>query len=680
MAPSLISINMSHMFDGAGMFDQPVGTWNTSAVQDMSYMFHQAAVFKQQVGAWDTSAVTSMKYMFAGARFNQPLGAWDTSAVEDMRGMFSQAGWFDQPLGTWKTSKVRDMSYMFHFAHSFNQPIGAWDTSAVRSMRRMFSGTWAFNQSIGAWDTSAVEDMSHMFKAASKFNQPIGTWNTSAVKDMREMFSGSHFNQLIGSWDVQHALGADEVQTFSGFSKAAKCSMSQSWLLPWPVVSRLSCPSCQEINVLCPGGSEFACVAGTCRPINGNFVELGRAAWAPGPSATAVGSGCREACAAWENCSGFLLLKDGSCSTLHGGLPIKRGEGHTLAFVKRDCSLFSCPAGSVPVNQSGKDDFNAATCCACLPHLVEERRGAALHCRCPPHQYGHGPDCYSCGPGSYPNRFGYGQPCLECASGRFSPGNVSECFTCRYTFHEDHCVWWPTLLWALGTLAGICTVFLMLCLVARKLAPVAERWAEHKQEQMRKQRLEQELEALASLRAQQSRVAGVSMRYLLSDDFAALAKQQTGIVDPTFNDMKDAFWLCVNPLGREIQCPRDGRPGCALVDWIPRDDAKEQTHFMSWTWRYSLSQVQSALEMYQANAPMVVARHVSFFMCFFVNNQFRIVVEGSGTGSQDLECVFRQNLVRTGQMIAILDTWVQPVYLSRVGASVAEFVTKPLAI
>ena len=40
----------------------------------------------------------------------------------------------------------------------------------------------------------------------------------------------------------------------------------------------------------------------------------------------------------------------------------------------------------------------------------------------------------------------------------------------------------------------------------------------------------------------------------------------------------------------------------------------------------------------------------------FVNNQFRIVVEGSGTGSEDLERVFRQNLVRTGQMIAILDT------------------------
>ena len=286
----------------------------------------------------------------------------------------------------------------FDRARAFNQSIGDWDTSAVTNMWGMFQQTVAFNQPIGAWDTSAVEDMSHMFDGASEFNQPIGTWNTSAVKDIRDMFSGSHFDQLIGSWDVQHARGADEVKNFWRLSKAAKCSISQSWLLARPVVSRLACPSCQEIKVPCPGGSEFACVAGTCRPINGNFIELGRAVWAPGPS-TAVGSGCREACAAWENCTGFLL-KDGGCSTLHGGLPIKRGEGRALAFVKRDCSLFSCPVGSVPVKQSGKDDFNAATCCACLPHLVAERRGAALRCRCPPHQYGHAPDCYSCGPGS----------------------------------------------------------------------------------------------------------------------------------------------------------------------------------------------------------------------------------------------------------------------------------------
>ena len=101
------------------------------------------------------------------------------------------------------------------------------------------------------------------------------------------------------------------------------------------------------------------------------------------------------------------------------------------------------------------------------------------------------------------------------------------------------------MMWALGTLAGIGTIFLMVSLVARKLSPIALRWHEHKQEELRKQRLEQELQAMAVMRAQQCRVAGVSMSYVLSDDFAALAKQRTESVDPTFNDMKDAFWLCV---------------------------------------------------------------------------------------------------------------------------------------
>ncbi|CAE7723385.1 BGLU42 [Symbiodinium pilosum] len=42
------------------------------------------------------------------------------------------------------------------------------------------------------------------------------------------------------------------------------------------------------------------------------------------------------------------------------------------------------------------------------------------------------------------------------------------------------------------------------------------------------------------------------------------------------------------------------------------------------------------------------------------------MLEGSITGSEDLEHVFRENLIRAGQMVAILDSWQQPTYLSRV--------------
>ena len=246
---------------------------------------------------------------------------------------------------------------------------------------------------------------------------------------------------------------------------------------------------------------------------------------------------------------------------------------------------------------------------------------------------------------------------------------------------------------------------------------------------------------VAQMRAQQSSSAGVSMRYLLSSEFEHLARSRTSILDPSFEEMKTPFWplgsrcaggggaggggggvytlvnavsghtgkassvlrLGDNPIGAEVPCPRDGRPGCALVDWIPRSDRREQTHFMSWVWRYRLSQIHSALQVWARStsvvpqevthcfqkplipswAPMTAAflsqiKHmvgrtlngriegpcicqgcpqVFFFMCFFVNNQFRVLVDQSQSGSHNLGHVFRTNLLRCGQMVAVLDTW-----------------------
>ncbi|CAE7724031.1 unnamed protein product [Symbiodinium microadriaticum] len=186
---------------------------------------------------------------------------------------------------------------------------------------------------------------------------------------------------------------------------------------------------------------------------------------------------------------------------------------------------------------------------------------------------------------------------------------------------------------------------------------------------------------LASMRARQSKSAGVSMRYLLSEEFTSLARQRTGMRDPTFNDMKSAFWLAPDPIGEHIQCPRDGKMGCALVDWIRRDERRAQTHFLSWVWGYHISQVQSALRMYRLSAhSALAAQDMFFFMCFFVNNQFRIIVEETAAGSENLETIFEENLKRSGQMVAVLDTWHQPVYLSRIWTVYEQFMASTLEI
>ena len=123
------------------------------------------------------------------------------------------------------------------------------------------------------------------------------------------------------------------------------------------------------------------------------------------------------------------------------------------------------------------------------------------------------------------------------------------------------------------------------------------------------------------MRARHSSHAGVSLAYLMGD-FARLAYDWSGEENPTFLRLKEAtrphaspwshfcfplpcfshiaktcllltfkhfatrrvlvevFWQGDEKLGSNIRCPRDGRPGCALVDWLSPEHRRLQTHFM----------------------------------------------------------------------------------------------------
>ncbi|OLQ00518.1 hypothetical protein AK812_SmicGene16797 [Symbiodinium microadriaticum] len=78
--------------------------------------------------------------------------------------------------------------------------------------------------------------------------------------------------------------------------------------------------------------------------------------------------------------------------------------------------------------------------------------------------------------------------------------------------------------------------------------------------------------------------------------------------------------------------------------------------------------------------PELVPEDIFFYMCFFVNNQFRIIVEATNTGTDNLEDVFESNLRRIGRMIAILDTWDEPVYLTRIWTVYEQFVASKIGI
>ena len=141
-------------------------------VHSLSYAF---AYLKELefVNIKDISNVADMSGLFYGDElFNQPIGNWDTSKATDMSEMFAFAKSFNQPIGNWDISNVTDMSDMFHGAEVFNQPIGGWNTSNVTDMRSMFYYASSFNQPIGGWDTSNVTDMHSMFYYATSYSHP----------------------------------------------------------------------------------------------------------------------------------------------------------------------------------------------------------------------------------------------------------------------------------------------------------------------------------------------------------------------------------------------------------------------------------------------------------------------------------------------------------------------------
>eukprot|EP00928_Gymnodinium_smaydae_P029818 TRINITY_DN22351_c0_g5_i1.p1 TRINITY_DN22351_c0_g5~~TRINITY_DN22351_c0_g5_i1.p1 ORF type:complete len:916 (+),score=72.64 TRINITY_DN22351_c0_g5_i1:38-2749(+) len=168
-----------------------------------------------------------------------------------------------------------------------------------------------------------------------------------------------------------------------------------------------------------------------------------------------------------------------------------------------------------------------------------------------------------------------------------------------------------------------------------------------------------------------SEEAGVSVAYILGDEFSTLAQRRTGKVDPTFYDMK-TFFFTEPRVGADLICPRDGKLGCAYVDTLFPVHRRRCSHFLSWTWAYSLSTVCDALQSW-TNSKDINTADVSLFMCFFVNNQYRILVEQTTHGAKDLEMVFESNLLRINKVVALLDTFESPVYLTRIWTIFEQF-------
>jgi surface protein len=65
------------------------------------------------------------------SKFNQDIGNWDVSNVQNMDDMFSWALKFNQDLRRWNVSNVNSMDSMFMGAYDFNQDLSEWNVEKV---------------------------------------------------------------------------------------------------------------------------------------------------------------------------------------------------------------------------------------------------------------------------------------------------------------------------------------------------------------------------------------------------------------------------------------------------------------------------------------------------------------------------------------------------------------------
>lgn len=87
--------------------------------------------------------LTNMEEMFSetgryNAPFNQDIGHWDVSQVENMHRMFYRIDDFNQDISSWDVSNVTNMDWMFFLCSSFNQDLSSWCVSNIASAPTYF--------------------------------------------------------------------------------------------------------------------------------------------------------------------------------------------------------------------------------------------------------------------------------------------------------------------------------------------------------------------------------------------------------------------------------------------------------------------------------------------------------------------------------------------------------------
>jgi surface protein len=203
--------NMSGMFNQASSFNQNIGSWNVSNVTSFEYMFYFINFNNggsSDINNWviKTTGSVNMSGMFnyAGS-FNQPIGSWNTSAVTTMSDMFDNANAFNQDIGSWNVGNVTNFTgFMTNKAtYSFLHTIyDGWINNKLQPQRTISFGTIKYSGS--AAEGRALLTRTYNTASITGYSNDGGfmaitcSANHSVIVGNKVFISGSSFSGVNG--------------------------------------------------------------------------------------------------------------------------------------------------------------------------------------------------------------------------------------------------------------------------------------------------------------------------------------------------------------------------------------------------------------------------------------------------------------------------------------------------
>ncbi|CAE8600758.1 unnamed protein product [Polarella glacialis] len=158
---------------------------------------------------------------------------------------------------------------------------------------------------------------------------------------------------------------------------------------------------------------------------------------------------------------------------------------------------------------------------------------------------------------------------------------------------------------------------------------------------------------------------GVSLQHLLKN-FVPEALELCPIPCPSFVELVSHYAMGSTGKGKGNICPRDWRPDCSVVDALSRTHSGQATHFLSWCWGYKVHDFHATLQLWSEDHAELKLDGTFIWVCFFCNNQYRILEEQTQTGSDALEETFKTRLLTIGRVLIMLDSALEPYYIKRV--------------